>query len=543
VGPIGPDPVKIMITGDSLTNMSSGDYTWRYFLWKFLAAHSVNTDFVGDFTGTLDNVTYATADDHDYADCNFDRDHEARGGALISEYDSPVTTDYGADFPYYPAATSWITGATTRFTPNVVVEFAGVNDLMHYEDNHGAASDATIAASVVASAHTFVQDVQAVDPDTDVIVVSVPAPAGSNRYTAYNTQLAQQYASWSIPGHGQVALLTLPSWTDHTWDGWHPDGQGDARIATAMAAVLHNLEPATFPAADPVPTVEIGPRETAVLSGAAGGSGQAQLTWTTPPGSDRTLVYRQDPDDCGTTTQLADFRRVITDINDPSSQVTRAYTATGLAPGHHYTFYVRSAKGNAIAADLTSNTVSIVGPGAPSAAAVCSTSVAAGLHAVTVSWSAAVSATGYNVYWRKAGTTAWMGSAATTLTSHVVTGLAPAVSYQFAVAATQTGMVEGPKTAVKSATPKAYVIAGPAKPKVAAVSGHKLKATWAACAHATRYLVQVRLGAEVVKSAFTTARTWTSAKLTKRKTYTVRVQPYDGVSGGTYSAATCFRVK
>src|SRR5690606_5359517 len=46
--PTGGTP-KIMITGDSISQGSSGDYTWRYRLYKHLTANGVTPDFVGPY--------------------------------------------------------------------------------------------------------------------------------------------------------------------------------------------------------------------------------------------------------------------------------------------------------------------------------------------------------------------------------------------------------------------------------------------------------------------------------------------------------------
>lgn len=47
-----PGAISMMIVGDSLTQGSEGDWTWRYRLWEWLKSQEVLVDFVGPFLGT-----------------------------------------------------------------------------------------------------------------------------------------------------------------------------------------------------------------------------------------------------------------------------------------------------------------------------------------------------------------------------------------------------------------------------------------------------------------------------------------------------------
>ena len=50
------DPVRILLVGDSVTQGSAGDWTWRYRLWKHFDAAGVAVDFVGPRNDLYDNV-------------------------------------------------------------------------------------------------------------------------------------------------------------------------------------------------------------------------------------------------------------------------------------------------------------------------------------------------------------------------------------------------------------------------------------------------------------------------------------------------------
>ena len=73
------DPVRILIVGDSITQGSAGDWTWRYRLWQHLTEHGVSVDFVGPRDDLWDNVT-SQFGSQAYVDPAFDQDHAARWG-------------------------------------------------------------------------------------------------------------------------------------------------------------------------------------------------------------------------------------------------------------------------------------------------------------------------------------------------------------------------------------------------------------------------------------------------------------------------------
>ncbi len=72
-------PVRIMLVGDSITEGSSGDWTWRYRLAQSLEAAGVDYEFVGPRV-TMLNLATDAHDSLEYADPSFDRHHFARWG-------------------------------------------------------------------------------------------------------------------------------------------------------------------------------------------------------------------------------------------------------------------------------------------------------------------------------------------------------------------------------------------------------------------------------------------------------------------------------
>src|SRR4029079_17049245 len=146
-------PVRIMLVGDSMTEGSSGDWTWRYRLARYLDAAGVDYDFVGPRTTMLD----LASNEHtstEYVDPTFDQHHFARWGEslhLILNENAAVPED----------SIGW---AVSTYQPDVVVELLGINDLLF-----GSPPQETLDV-----AHTFVDEVRAAKPDTTLVMSTVP---------------------------------------------------------------------------------------------------------------------------------------------------------------------------------------------------------------------------------------------------------------------------------------------------------------------------------------------------------------------------------
>ena len=150
LGPTAPassSPVtKVMLVGDSVTQGSSGDWTWRYRLWQHLASTSTPVDLVGPRNDLFDNVALRHGS-QDYADPAFDADHAACWG---SSFGLP---------------TFRVGDLVATYQPDVIVEMLGVNDLMWFNMAPGG---------VAAQAADFVQAARSVDPGVDIVLTRLP---------------------------------------------------------------------------------------------------------------------------------------------------------------------------------------------------------------------------------------------------------------------------------------------------------------------------------------------------------------------------------
>lgn len=299
-----PDPVRILLVGDSVTQGSAGDWTWRYRLWQHLAAAGVAVDFVGPRADLYDNLT----DEHGstaYADRDFDRDHAARWGMQVEVLDVPIEQLVAAH------------------QPDVVVEMLGFNDL------YAQRSPAAVAARI----GRLVDDARAADPTVDLVLAEAsqswypPVPELNGRLsgvaTAATTPESRVVVAATATGHDEL---------DDTWDGSHPNARGEVRIAWAVADALHGL--GIGPAADrTAPFPPVGPRTGARLA-AEPGDGRVTLTWSGPAGATSQYVWVRDVT-AGTRWTRLPFR-----------VEGGTWTAGFLTNGHHYDYRLQPVKGD-----------------------------------------------------------------------------------------------------------------------------------------------------------------------------------------------------
>ncbi|NYD41566.1 GDSL-type esterase/lipase family protein [Nocardioides panaciterrulae] len=316
-------PTRVALVGDSVTQGSVGDYTWRYRLWTHLRADGLKVDFVGPRDDLLDNAT-GELGSHAYADPAFDQDHAARWGMAFSDEQPPVAT------------------LVRDYHPDVVVEALGVNDLVWAHEQ---------PAQVLAAARRFVADARAVDPYIDVVLTSLPQRwlAGVPQYDAGLARLAARLDT-------SIARVVLArpvepfvQGTD-TYDAAHPTATGELKIAAGVADALAGLGLGT-PYPEPLPPVPNGPRLPAVLR-ARPAEGAVDLSWVPPPGATAVFVWLRD------TTIGQDWVRLPQEVSGTT------FSAGGLVDGHGYEFRVQATKGSAVAEDVFSN-VTIATPGPP----------------------------------------------------------------------------------------------------------------------------------------------------------------------------------
>lgn len=216
------DGERILITGDSITHGSSGDYTWRYRLWNKLRTTAPGVSFVGPRSDLYDNVADTYGSQH-YAIGFPGNRHGARWGGS------------------FQVDGSGISSMVSSTIPDVLVVMLGSNDLAYL----------TSPAQTIANLRTYINRARAARPGLDVVVGEVV-----NRYDPWNdahwlTPQADEYANrlsslaaeLDTAFERVVVATTRTGWNAKTmtWDGSHPNPTGEALIAQHVSAALVKL--------------------------------------------------------------------------------------------------------------------------------------------------------------------------------------------------------------------------------------------------------------------------------------------------------------
>lgn len=352
---VSAPPVKVLLLGDSVTQGSSGDWTWRYRLWQSLRAGPDPVDFVGPRHDLWDYVAnHAGADE--YLEPAFDQDHAARWGMTLAHADTPADE------------------LVATYAPDVVVVMLGVNDL-------GTRDPALVDQDT----EDLVAAVRAVDPEVD-IVLSTVTQTWFEGATELNDLLLDTAAD--LDSAGSRVLLARPDrgYTrgGHTYDGLHPNSQGEVLIAAAVQSRLAELDIGSG-ASRPTVVPPLGPRIPSRLT-ATLREGTASLSWTESPGADTTQIQRRD-------LTTGDGWEVAVD------EASGLGARLKVPAGHQLQLRVLPRKGWLLAAaDVPANVVTLTRPAVPRR-----TTVATGGSWARVSWRAARYAEGYRVEVRRAG--------------------------------------------------------------------------------------------------------------------------------------------
>ncbi len=299
-------PTRVVLVGDSVTQGSSGDWTWRYRLWEHLRDAGADVDLVGpdqDVAGPP-----PSAPNLDYADPDFDRDHAGRWGKAFISHDWPVGS------------------LVSAYHPDVVVELLGVNDALW--------SGAT-ASQLLADAEQFVAEARAADPEVDVVLGGLPQ-RWYPEIAEYDDELDDLAARLDTVTSRVVVARAPEVFVEDvdTYDLVHPSASGEVKIAAGVADALAGLGIGT-PYPRPLPSVPPVPTRPAELV-ARPLAGAAELSWEPPPGGWTAYVWQRDA------TRGEEWQRL------PQGIAGTTWTAAGLVPGDTYEFRVQMAKGTSV---------------------------------------------------------------------------------------------------------------------------------------------------------------------------------------------------
>ncbi|MFL1376189.1 GDSL-type esterase/lipase family protein [Nocardiopsis protaetiae] len=269
--------LRVMLSGDSMTQGANGDRTWRYHLWNHLEPAVEGLDFVGPYTdpATTDMIipvptdeespaaeptvdgpsdgpagdgptaaateAAAAADaealaqlaDHswpgsdgdagtgEYRDPDFDQDHNAVWGRTLRDASASIEEEVG------------------RYEPDVLCTLIGVNDLLWPVEME----------EMEERLRRYVEGAREGNPDVKIVLAeALPIAYADNdpgfalRLYSYNVlvrNLAGELSTERSPVIS-VDIAEREKWDVQadTYDGTHPNARGEIKIAAAFADAL-----------------------------------------------------------------------------------------------------------------------------------------------------------------------------------------------------------------------------------------------------------------------------------------------------------------
>lgn len=306
-----------MIVGDSVTQGSSGDYTWQYRLYKHLRADGVRSRMVGPYSWLFNNVT-SVQGDHSYADPNFQHANDASWGmALFLEKNA-------------------IGRKVAAYRPDYLLVLLGLNDLFW----HGFGQP--VMAANLAS---FIAAARAARPRIRIVLGLIPPdiherkPAFAASVASYNKTISSTASHLSTAASPIAVAHDGPGIkvAADLWDGTHPNANGEVKIAAAFADVLASRFHLGHAYPKPYPVLPTGPLTHPKLTvRPSHTAGQIVLSWTLVPGGGSYFIYLKDVTQGHTTFTRLPFP--LLPAKDP-------WTAGLLNTGDTYVFKVQACKG------------------------------------------------------------------------------------------------------------------------------------------------------------------------------------------------------
>ncbi|MFJ5534270.1 SGNH/GDSL hydrolase family protein [Streptomyces sp. NPDC093261] len=212
--------LRFMPVGDSMTIGSAGEHTWRYRLWRHLCA-----TYDGPFTlvgprETLYDKATDTPTSYAYAEPDFPRAHLAGWGEG------------------WVHMVPLIGGAVRETRADVLLVSLGLIDLGFYTD----------AEQTAENVRKFMAEARRARPRIRMVLLPVipniraeaDAPFGA-QVALFNELLAKTVADLDEPGSPILLASPPPSYDIHrdTYDGTHPNANGEHKIAEAFAEAMY----------------------------------------------------------------------------------------------------------------------------------------------------------------------------------------------------------------------------------------------------------------------------------------------------------------
>ncbi|MBD1396619.1 hypothetical protein H9Q13_05525 [Pontibacter sp. JH31] len=235
--------LKIMALGNSITQGSAENPSYRYQLWRMLVDAELNFEYVGSLDTNWDRAAAGTEHGADvaspamgevYKGKTFNNKHEGHWGWTLQEtlYGKKNPTPYKRD---KGKLSEWLQG----YTPDVVLMHLGTNDLIHSQP----------LDSTISKVERVVNQLRADNDGVAIFMAKVtPIPAqfanvdSSKQYNNLIPKLASRLSTSRSP------IIVVDMYTGfnpdtHTYDALHPNSEGEKLIAKRwFDAIMANKE-------------------------------------------------------------------------------------------------------------------------------------------------------------------------------------------------------------------------------------------------------------------------------------------------------------
>ncbi len=198
-------PVRIMPTGDSITEGAAGDATYRYFLWHLLVNAGYNVDLVGSMTGVSSGAPKYPG---------FDQHHEGHSGWAADRINNQ--------------AKNWAVASGAE----IVLLHAGTNDLDRGQT----------VASTITDLTNIINKLRAANSEMVILLAQIIPIAGLEAQVQQLNQSIAALASQLTTAASPVVAVNHYSGfsvsNDLKADGIHPTESGFQKMAAAWYAAL-----------------------------------------------------------------------------------------------------------------------------------------------------------------------------------------------------------------------------------------------------------------------------------------------------------------
>lgn len=231
----GGPPPNLMIVGDSISQGREGDHTWRYRFWRHLSELGIAARFVGPWAGTW--VPSAVQPRGHPAP----PDAPAHAGRYRQGIEFAASRHYASWGRLLHEAKDNIADAVADHEADCLLVALGFNDLAWGVSDPGR---------LLVAAETFIDRARDANPDVQFVFADVvhrtpladrPRLAGDT--VEYNRALAARLPMLSTARSRvePAGLCDVYDPHDDAYDGVHPNGRGEIKIAQVFGGVFSSV--------------------------------------------------------------------------------------------------------------------------------------------------------------------------------------------------------------------------------------------------------------------------------------------------------------